>query len=48
MKVRQNKRRILTNLRWNNLHIWFVAKCIRGHEKIRERNERIKKLVDNM
>jgi len=48
MKVRLNKRRTLSNLRQNKKHRWFVAKCTRGYEKLKERNDRIKLLVDKL
>ena len=48
MKVRQNKRRLLLNLRHNNKTLWFIAPYIQRSNKIKERNEKIKKTLDNM
>ena len=46
MKVRKNKRRILINLRHNKQYDWWVWTYVVKAHKIKERNERIKKLVD--
>lgn len=46
MKIRMNKRRILSRLAHNQKYIWYVSPFIAKAEKIRERNERVQAIIN--
>jgi len=48
MKVRLNKRRILSNLRQNNHYAWAVAPYIANARRLQKLNERIKEALDKL
>ena len=48
MKVRQNKRRLLLNLRHNKQYDWYVWRHVVKAHKVKERNQKIKRLLDNL
>jgi hypothetical protein len=46
MKVRKNAKRKLVSIQKNNKYTWIVAPIIARSKIIKERNDRIKALVD--
>ena len=48
MKVRTNRKRTLTKLRYNKTTTWFIAPILARAAKIQERNDRIRAQVDKM
>ena len=48
MKVRTNRKKTLTKLRYNKTITWFIAPILARAAKIKERNDRIKAQVDKM
>ena len=48
MKMRTNRRRVLTKLAYNKTITWFLAPILAKSAKIKERNDRIKAQVDKM
>ena len=48
MKVRDNRKKTLTKLRYNKTITWFIAPILARAAKIKERNDRIKAQVDKM
>ena len=48
MKVRTNRKKTLTKLRYNKTITWFLAPILARSAKIKERNDRIKAQVDKM
>jgi hypothetical protein len=48
MKVRTNRKRALTKLRYNKTTTWLIAPILERAAKIKERNDRIKAQVDKM
>jgi hypothetical protein len=48
MKVRKNRKRTLTKLRYNKTTTWFIAPILARAAKIQERNDRIRAQVDKM
>ena len=48
MKVRDNRKKTLTKLRYNKTITWFITPILERAAKIKERNDRIKAQVDKM
>ena len=48
MKVRTNRKKTLTKLRYNKITTWFLTPIFARSAKIKERNDRIKTQVDKM
>lgn len=48
MKVRTNRKKTLTKLRYNKITTWFLTPILARSAKIKERNDRIKAQVDKM
>jgi hypothetical protein len=48
MKVRTNRKKTLTKLRYNKTRSWFFAPILARSAKLKERNDRIRAQVDKM
>jgi len=46
MKVRTNRKKTLTKLRYNKTITWFLAPILARSAKLKERNDRIMAMVD--